>query len=319
VRKAGSRVRITGQLIEANTGRHLWADKFDGALEDVFGLQDQVTSSVVGLIAPEVEKAEIERAIHKPTDRLDSYDFFLRGTALVNKGQLREARAFFTRAVERDPEYGAAYAMAAWTFQFEQRTSGMPLAAEAHADALRLAHLASKVGSDDAFALARAAHVLTYLGHEYDRGMSMVERAVALNPNLAVAWYSRGWVALMCDEAEQSIQSFDRMIRLSPLDQLRVLAWNGSSFAFFILGRYKEGCASAMKSIQFVKDAHTLSAYIVNTIRAGRAAEARETAALLLRTQPDFSARHVQEAFPVRSSDTRDRIAAALREAGLPA
>jgi TolB-like protein/class 3 adenylate cyclase len=319
VRKAGSRVRITGQLIEANTGRHLWADKFDGALEDVFGLQDQVTSSVVGLIAPEVEKAEIERAIHKPTDRLDSYDFFLRGTALVNKGQLREARAFFTRAVERDPEYGAAYAMAAWTFQFEQRTSGMPLAAEAHADALRLAHLASKVGSDDAFALARAAHVLTYLGHEYDRGMSMVERAVALNPNLAVAWYSRGWVALMCDEAEQSIQSFDRMIRLSPLDQLRVLAWNGSSFAFFILGRYEEGCASAMKSIQFVKDAHTLSAYIVNTIRAGRAAEARETAALLLRTQPDFSARHVQEAFPVRSSDTRDRIAAALREAGLPA
>jgi TolB-like protein/class 3 adenylate cyclase len=319
VRKAGSRVRITGQLIEANTGRHLWADKFDGALEDVFGLQDQVTSSVVGLIAPEVEKAEIERAIHKPTDRLDSYDFFLRGTALVNKGQLREARAFFTRAVERDPEYGAAYAMAAWTFQFEQRTSGMPLAAEAHADALRLAHLASKVGSDDAFALARAAHVLTYLGHEYDRGMSMVERAVALNPNLAVAWYSRGWVALMCDEAEQSIQSFDRMIRLSPLDQLRVLAWNGSSFAFFILGRYEEGCASAMKSIQFVKDAHTLSAYIVNTIRAGRAAEAMETAALLLRTQPDFSARHVQEAFPVRSSDTRDRIAAALREAGLPA
>jgi adenylate cyclase len=319
VRKAGSRVRITGQLIEANTGRHLWADKFDGALEDVFGLQDQVTSSVVGLIAPEVEKAEIERAIHKPTDRLDSYDFFLRGTALVNKGQLREARAFFTRAFERDPEYGAAYAMAAWTFQFEQRTSGMPLAAEAHADALRLAHLASKVGSDDAFALARAGHVLTYLGHEYDRGMSMVERAVALNPNLAVAWYSRGWVALMCDEGEQSIQSFDRMIRLSPLDQLRVLAWNGSSFAFFILGRYEEGCASAMKSIQFVKDAHTLSAYIVNTIRAGRAAEARETAALLLRTQPDFSARHVQEAFPVRSSDTRDRIAAALREAGLPA
>jgi TolB-like protein/class 3 adenylate cyclase/Tfp pilus assembly protein PilF len=319
VRKAGSRVRITGQLIEANTGRHLWADKFDGALEDVFGLQDQVTSSVVGLIAPEVEKAEIERAIHKPTDRLDSYDFFLRGTALVNKGQLREARGFFTRAFERDPEYGAAYAMAAWTFQFEQRTSGMPLAAEAHADALRLAHLAAKVGSDDAFALARAAHVLTYLGHEYDRGMSMVERAVALNPNLAVAWYSRGWVALMCDEAEQSIQSFDRMIRLSPLDQSRVLAWNGSSFAFFILGRYEDGCASAMKSIQFVQDAHTLSAYIANTIRAGRAAEAREVAAQLLRIQPDFSALHAQEAFPVRSSDTRDRIIAALREAGLPA
>jgi TolB-like protein/class 3 adenylate cyclase/tetratricopeptide (TPR) repeat protein len=319
VRKAGSRVRITGQLIEAGTGRHLWADKFDGALEDVFGLQDQVTSSVVGLIAPEVEKAEIERANHKPTDRLDSYDFFLRGMALMNRMQFLEARPFFTKAFERDPEYGAAYAMAAWTFMFEQRTSGMPLAAEARAEALRLAHRASKLGTDDAFALARSSHVLTYLGHEYDRGMSMVERAVTLNPNLAAAWYSRGWVALMCGEAEQSIQSFDRMMRLSPLDQLMVLAWNGRSFALFNLGRYETGCASAMKSIQFVQDAHTLSAFIVNAIRAGRTAEARETAALLLRTQPDFSATHAQEAFPVRSADTRGRIIAALREAGLPA
>jgi adenylate cyclase len=318
VRKAGSRVRITGQLIEAGTGRHLWADKFDGALEDVFGLQDQVTSSVVGLIAPEVEKAEIERANHKPTDRLDSYDFFLRGMALMNRIQFLEARPFFTRAFERDPEYGAAYAMAAWTFMFEQRTSGMPLAAGARAEALRLAQLASRFGTDDAFALARSSHVLTYLGHEYDRGLSMIERAVTLNSNLAAAWYSRGWVALMCGEAEQSIESFDRMMRLSPLDQLMVLAWNGRAFALFNLGRYEDGCASAMKSIQFVQDAHTLSAFIVNAIRAGRAADARETAAQLLSLQPDFSATHAQEAFPVRSSDMRSRIIAALREAGLP-
>ena len=238
--------------------------------------------------------------------------------ALMNKGQLGEARAFFTRAFERDPDYGAAYAMAAWTFMFEQRTSGMPLAADARAEALRLAHLAATVGTDDAFALARSGHVLTYLGHEYDRGMSMLERAVTLNPNLAAAWYSRGWVAMMCGETEQSIQSFDRMMRLSPLDQLMVLAWNGRSFALFSLGRYEDGRASAMKSIQFVKDAHTLSAFIVNAVRAGRSAEAREAAAQLLSLQPDFNATHAQEAFPVRSSDMRNRIIAALREAGLP-
>jgi adenylate cyclase len=319
VRKAGNRVRITGQLIEATTGRHLWADKFDGGLEDVFGLQDQITTSVVGLIAPTLEQAEIERARQKPTDRLDSYDYYLRGMALANKmGSLLEAREFFRKAFERDPEYGAAYAMAASTLMMQQGTSGVPLSAEARTDAIRLAHLGSKVGSDDAFALARSGHVLTYLGHEYDRGASMVEQAVTLNPNLAVAWYSRGWVSLMCGEAQHAVDSFDRMIRLSPLDPLRIGAWNGSSFALFQLGRYDEGCASAMKSIQFATNAHTLGAFIMNAVRGGRAAEAREAVAQLLKLQPDFRASHVQEAFPVRLSGERDRIASALREAGLP-
>jgi len=319
VRKAGNRVRITGQLIEATTGRHLWADKFDGALEDVFGLQDQITASVVGLIAPALEQAEIERTKQKPTDRLDSYDFYLRGMALANKlRSLPEAREFFRKAFEQDPEYGAAYAMAAWTLMMQQGTSGVPLSAELRADGIRLAHLGSRVGSDDAFALARSGHVLTYLGHEYDRGASMVEQAVTLNPNLAMAWYSRGWVSLMCGQAERAVESFDRMIRLSPLDPLRIGAWNGSSFAFFHLGRYEEGCAAAIKSIHFAANAHTLGALIVNCVGAGRAVEARESVAQLLKLQPDFRTSHVQEAFPVRSADERDRIAAALREAGLP-
>jgi hypothetical protein len=103
VRKSGSRVRITGQLIEAATDRHLWADKFDGALEDVFDLQDQVTSCVVGLIAPKLEQAEIDRARQKSTENLDSYDLFLRGLALTNKRAPAEARAFFTKAYEQDP------------------------------------------------------------------------------------------------------------------------------------------------------------------------------------------------------------------------
>jgi adenylate cyclase len=178
--------------------------------------------------------------------------------------------------------------------------------------------LGSVLGSDDAFALARSAHVLTYIGREYDRGMSMVEQATALNPNLAIAWYSRGWVALMCGEAATSIESFDHMIRLSPLDPLRLGAWNGSSFALFSLGRYEEGCASAMKSMQIVKDAHTLVAYIVNAVNGGRTVEAGEAATQLLKLQPDFRASHVEQAFPVRSSSERSRMTSALREAGLP-
>jgi tetratricopeptide (TPR) repeat protein len=238
---------------------------------------------------------------------------------LANKrGSLPEAREFFRKAFERDPEYGAAYAMAAWTLLMQQSISGVPLTAEMRTDAIRLAHLSSRVGSDDAFALARSGHVLTYIGHEYDRGMSMVEQAITLNPNLAVAWFSRGWVSLMCEEGERAVESFDRMIRLSPLDPLRIGAWNGSSFALFQLGRYEEGCASAMKSIQFAPNVHTLGAFIVNAVGAGRIVEARKAVAQLLKLQPDFRAFSVQEAFPVRSSEKRDRMTSALREAGLP-
>ena len=320
VRKVGNRIRITGQLIEAATDRHLWADKFDGPLEDVFDLQDQVTVSVVGQIAPTLERAEIERAKQKPTESLDSYDLFLRGLALGSKRKtLPQARELFKKAIERDPEYAAPYGMAAWTLMAQQAIGGVPLAPELRDEAVRLAHQGANLASHDAYALARCGHVIGYVGHEYDRAWSIVEQAVALNPNLAVAWYSRGFVALMCDEEECAIESFNRMIRLSPLDPLRVLAWNGCSFAFFYLGRFEEGCAAAMKSIQFVADAHTLGAYAINLVRAGRAAEAREAVNRLLKVQPNFRASHAKEAFPVRSPDATNRIITALLDAGVPA
>ena len=320
VRKAGGRVRITGQLIEAATDRHIWADKFDGALEDIFDLQDQITMSVVGLIAPKLEQAEIERAKQKPTDSLDSYDFYLRGTELVSTrtlAPLPEALELFKKAFEQDPNYAAAYAMAAWTILLQQSISGVPLTAEMRAEAIRLANLGSR-GTDDAFVLARSGHVLTYLGHEYDRGASMVEQAVALNPNLAIAWHSRGWVSLMCCEDERAIESFERMIRLSPLDPLRVRAWGGSSFALFALGRYEDGFLSGKKAIQFLTDAQSMGAYIVNAVRAGYAVEAQEAVARLLQLHPDFRASHAQKAFPMRSQEAKDRITAALKDAGLP-
>ena len=268
VQKAGGKIRIIGQLIEAATDRHLWAEKFDGSLEDVFDLQDQVTTSVVGLIAPTVERAEIERANQKPTDKLDSYDLYLRGMATFRKALLRKALALFRAAIEGDPEFAAAYAMAASTLMRQQNDSGVPLAAEMRADALQLARLGVELANEDAFTLARCGHVLAYLGHEYDRGATLVEQAVALNPNLAIAWSSRGWVSLMCAEYENSIESFDRMIRLSPLDPMRIRAWAGTSFALFHLGRYEEGSAAAKKSIQYNADAHTLSAYLEHA--AGR-------------------------------------------------
>jgi adenylate cyclase len=320
VRKSGNRVRITGQLIEAGTGSHLWADKFDGSLEDVFDLQDQVAASVVGLIAPKLELAEIERARQKPTERLDSYDFYLRGMSLLyQRAPVLEAQKLFKRAIEQDPQYAAAYAMAAWMSVRQQADAGLPLTAETRTEAIDLARQGAKLAnSDDAFTLARCSHVLTYLGHEYDRGASMVEQAVVLNPNLAIAWYSRGWVTLLCGGAELAIESFDRMLRLSPLEPFRLGAWNGVSFALLFLGRYEEGYTTAMKSLQYVPTVHSLGAYIANSMLAGRPTEAREAVTQLSNLHPDFRASHAQEAFPFRKLEWRNQIAAALRDAGLP-
>ena len=143
--------------------------------------------------------------------------------------------------------------MAAWTLLAQQVTSGLPLTAEMRAEAIQLAHLGARAANADAFTLARCGHALTYFEHEYDRGLSMVEQAVALNPNLAIAWYSRGWVTLMCGDAERAIESFERMIRLSPLDPQRVSAWLGTSWALFCLDRFEDGYTLAAKAIQVIR------------------------------------------------------------------
>jgi hypothetical protein len=122
----------------------------------------------------------------------------------------------------------------------------------------------------------------------------------------------------MSDQPQQSIESFERMIRLSPLDHLRTRAWNGTSFALFSLGRHEEGCETALKSLQFGRNAHTLSAYIMNAVGAGRDVEAKRAVGELLAAQPGFRASHVSETFPVRSVEVGERMAAALRAAGLP-
>jgi TolB-like protein/class 3 adenylate cyclase len=158
VRKAGSRLRITGQLIETSTGAHLWAEKIDGALEDVFDLQDLITTSVIGVIAPKIEQAEIDRANQKSTDSLDSYDHYLRAVALLNKRMFVAARPLFKQAYELDPQYAAAYAGASVAITQQQGTDGKTLTAEMRAEALKLANIAAGFANEDAVTLNRCGH-----------------------------------------------------------------------------------------------------------------------------------------------------------------
>jgi adenylate cyclase len=319
VRKVAGRVRITGQLIEASTGVHLWADKFDGELRDIFDLQDDVTSSVVATIAPAIERAEIARSKRKPTDRLDSYDLFLRGIAASYRGRTAsKALEFFHEAIDLDEEFAAAYAMVAYVALVEQAVSGSPLSEQRREQAVRFAERAARLGHDDAFVLARSAHVLAYLGRKYDRAALLVEQAVTLNTNFATAWHSRGWVAVVSDLPERAIESFQQMTRLSPLDPLIVGALYGSAFAYFLASRYEEGLEAATRAVQMAANVLSLAAVVVNAVSLGRRVEAADAAAHLLRVDPTFRIGHVDYIFPVRSVDSRTRIGRALRESGLP-
>ncbi|WP_426424669.1 adenylate/guanylate cyclase domain-containing protein [Bradyrhizobium genosp. A] len=318
VRKAGGRVRITGQLIDASNGAHLWADRIDGELTDVFELQDRITGSVVTSIAPKIEQAEIERARQNPTNVPDSYDSYLQGLALASRGQGADARRIFKRAIEQDPGYAAAYAMAAYTYLVDQAQHGAIADAAMRADAVALANAALKLANHDAFVLARSGHALTYLGLEYDRGASLVEQAIALNPNLSAAWIARCWVSVMRADPERGIESFERMMRLSPLDPLKPAFVTGVAHCRWFQGRFEEGRELAKEALQIRQDLQPFASYIVNSVALGDLPEARETARRLLEFDPSFRMSGAAAIFLIRSPEYREKFLGALRAAGLP-
>jgi len=257
VRKAGNRVRITGQLVDAASGSHLWADRFDGELADVFDLQDRVTASVVSVIAPRIEQSEIERTRAKPTDRLDSYDMFLRGVAALNDRTTwvtTVPRDAFRKAFELDPNYAAARAMEGYAISLQQTAGGLPLSAADSDDAIACVEQACRLAGDDPFVLSRAAHTLAYVAGAYDRGEAMIEEAVALNPNDALAWGHRGWISLMCLKPARALESFEHRLRLSPIDPARAAIWNGMGYAYAMLGDYDKGSAIAARALENAVD-----------------------------------------------------------------
>src|ERR1700694_4888802 len=212
VRKAGSRLRITAQLIDTATGAHLWADRFDGGLGDIFGLQDQVTESVVGAIAPAVEKAEIERAKRKPTESLDAYAIYLRGLARLYQFASRqandEALRLFNSAIELDPDFASAYGRAANCYVWAKTNGWISVTASDIAEVTRLAQRAVEVGNDDAIALAAAGAALVYVVRDLEVGGALIDRALVLNSNLAEAWNFGGWVKNFLGEPEPAIEPF---------------------------------------------------------------------------------------------------------------
>lgn len=318
VRKAGGRVRITGQLIDASSGAHLWADRIDGELNDVFELQDRITTDVVSAIAPKIEQAEIERVKQKPTNVTGSYDSYLRGVALHNRGRFAEARTLFKQAADQDPAYAAAHAMSAFTYHTAQSQKGVIATKEMRAEAVAEANLALRLAGDDAFVLARSGQVLTYFGLEYDRGASLVERAIGLNPNLSAAWLARGWISIMRAEPERAVESFEAIMRLSPLDPLRPFFLTGIALAYWFDGALRAGARACKGNHAACPACSVFAAYIANCVAVGDLLEAKKAGIRLLEFDPSFRLSRAAAIFLTRSPEYREKFDHALRTAGLP-
>jgi TolB-like protein len=322
VRKAGERVRITGQLIDASTGAHLWADRFDGGLEDIFDLQDQVTASVVSAIAPKLEQAEIERAKRKPTDSLDAYDYFLRGMASLHqwtRESSEEALRLFYRSIELDPDFASAYGMAAWCFVWRKVNGWMGEREQETAEAAGLARRAVDLGADDAIALSGGGYALVFVAHDVDNGAAYIDRALALNPNLAWALHSSGWTKAFLGEADAAIKHLTHAMRLSPLDPLSFRAQGGIAFAHFLAGRYDEATLWAERALRerpnYLAAMRELAAAHA---LAGRIPEAQKAMAHLREVDPTMRVSTVKHWVPLRRPDDLTRLEDGLRKAGLP-
>ncbi len=220
VRKASGKVRITAQLIDATTGIHLWSDRFEGDLENIFELQDQVASGVVGAIDPKLREAEIARVKRKASANYDAYDCFLRASALIHQWNTEgreEALRLFYKAIELDPDYGQAYAFATECYCW-RKVDGLATDPDhERRETERLAREAIRLGRDDGFSLSLAGHSLAMVVGELNEGAALIERALTLNPNLALSWNLGGWVRLWLNQPDAAIDHFARAMRLSPL------------------------------------------------------------------------------------------------------
>ena len=220
-RKAGSRMRIVAHLVDTFTGAHLWSDSFEGELAEVFQLQDQVTTRVVGAIAPRLEEAEIKRAQRTSTESLDAYDYFLRGMAHVRRETKKgadEGLLLFHKAIEFDPEYATAYGMAAWCYCIRKHHGWASGDSQEVREAERLARLAVELGQDDAIALTMGGRALVYVVGDLDAGSILFARALVLNSNLAIAWTANGWLQTRLGYPDIASEHLPRAMRLSPLN-----------------------------------------------------------------------------------------------------
>lgn len=322
VRKSGNKVRITGQLVDATTGAHLWAERFEGTFDNIFELQDGIAESVVGAIAPQLERIEIERAKSKPTESLDAYDYYLRGMAKLHSGTreaLEAALPLFYKSIALDDEFAAAYAGAAWCFFWRKLNGWMVDRTAEIAEGARLARLAVELGRDDAVALTRGGHALGHLTDDLDAGIALVDRARLLNPNFALAWFLGGVLRVFRGETESAMKDLTHAVRLSPLDPEMFRMQTGTAIAHFFSRNYDDALVWAEKALANLPSLLAAVALAAAShALAGRPDEARRYMQRLRQLDPTLSVSNLRDWLPIHRPDDFKRFADGLRLAGLP-
>jgi TolB-like protein len=320
VRKSGSRVRVAGQLVEAESGYHLWADRFDGDVTEIFELQDQIVARVVGAIMPQLEKAEIDRAKRAATSDPAAYDLYLRGLDHWNRWTREgssEALKLFYAAIRKDRDFSTPYGLAASCYLLAKANDWM--SGFDDKEIARVIERAADIGTDDPVALCWAGHAHAYFFKDVDRALLLVDRALDLDRNLAIAWQRSGWIRGYAGDPDGAIESLNSAIRLNPLDPRVFLTQSAMSFAHFIAGRNDEAADWAAMALR-VKP-NWLPALRVglasNAMRENRG-ETDRLLNLYGRIDPNVTIGKICGFYPLRRETDRQRLILAMRAAGMP-
>jgi TolB-like protein len=319
VRKADGRVRISAQMIEAESGIHLWAERYDRAIDDIFALQDEITMSVVGTILPNVREAEIERVKRKRPESLDAHDLVMRALPHVNNPMPEEAARALTlleRALTLQPDHASAHGLAACCHEFLFAHGGFKN--EHRIAAIHHAHAALAHGPDDARALAWGAFVIAMMEHDRDTAFEAFEQALALSPSTPITLFLGGVALAYGCQAERAIDWAERALRLSPFDRMRFCSYHALAIGNFLRGRYQEAADAGRRAVQSSPGfsiSHSLLA--APLAKLGRMEEAKAVAARVLALQPSFSAGGFCAAIALPAA-LATPLTEAWRSAGLP-
>jgi len=321
VRKAGNRVRVTAQLIDAATGNHVWAERYDRDLSDIFALQDEMTQTIVGAIEPELGSAERERARRKPPDSLDAWSCYQRGLWHLyrfTKADNDEAEQLFQRAAELDPGFSGAFMGLAtvgyWNVLFGNAESPV----ETLADAFAAARTAVSLDDKDAMAHWVLGRVYTQMG-ESEAAIAELETTLAINPSFAHAHFSLGWALVLAGRMEEAVPRFDNALRLNPHDPSLWTFFLGRAMALLLLHRYAEAADNARRSARQPSANFLAWAILASTLgHLGDADEARVALEHIYQLRPDFSGALVGRLLRFRNETERACFLDGLHKAGLP-
>jgi len=322
VRKAANRVRITGQLIDTTTGAHIWADRFDGALDDIFELQDQVASGVAGAIEPKLRQSEIERASRKPTANLTAYDLYLRALAQsyrYTEEGLADAVVLARQALAIDPSYAPAAAMVGWCRGLQRIQGWGALSADDVTEACRLARQALEAERDDAETIWQAAWTLFRLAGEAAMAAAALDRALALNPNAAHAWLARGGIYTARNQPDAAIEACERARRLSPFDPLAYISALNIAVAHLATRRFEQAIEWADLALHDQpRLVPAMRVKAVANAHLGRLDEARAELGRILAIDPKLTIAGFREYAHFEAREVLELYVAGLRLAGLP-